>query len=69
MEKEKPLAMEILQDIMKQNRRIFVLSVIVISLLFGYIIYDRYKDGLTEDINATQNVSNNENTDINQDIK
>lgn len=69
MEKEKPLAMEILQDIMKQNRRMFVLSVIVISLLFGYIIYDRYKDGLTEDINATQNVSNNENTDINQDIK
>lgn len=39
---EKSLAMEILQDTMRQNRRMFVLSIIIIALLFGYIGYDNF---------------------------
>ena len=41
---EKSLATEILQDTMRQNKRMFVLSIIIIALLFCYIGYDRYKD-------------------------
>lgn len=41
---EKSLAMEILQDTIRQSKRMFVLSIIIIALLFGYIGYDRYKD-------------------------
>lgn len=69
MENEKSLAKELLEDMKKQNRRIFILSVIIISLLFGYIAYDRYKDSLNQDINATQDISDNNNTDIEQNIK
>ena len=57
MENEKSLAMEILQNIMIQNKRMFMLAIIVISLLFGYIAYDRYQDsnvdtGITVDQNT-----------------
>lgn len=57
MENEKSLAMEILQNIMIQNRRMFILAIVVISLLFGYIAYDRYQDsnvdtGITVDQNT-----------------
>lgn len=42
------LAYEILQDMKKQNKRIFILAMIVISLLFIYIGYDRYKDSIND---------------------
>ena len=64
------LAYEILQDMKKQNKRIFILAMIVISLLFIYIGYDRYKDSINDNgIEAQQQITNSENSKANQDVK
>lgn len=69
-EKENTLAYEILQDMKKQNKRIFILAMIVISLLFIYIGYDRYKDSINDTgIEAQQQITNSENSKANQDVK
>lgn len=69
-EKENTLAYEILQDMKKQNKRIFILAMIVISLLFIYIGYDRYKDSINDNgIEAQQQITNSENSKANQDVK
>jgi hypothetical protein len=61
-EKENTLAYEILQDMKRQNKRIFILAMIVISLLFIYIGYDRYKDSINDNgIEAQQQITNSEN--------
>lgn len=69
-ENGKTLAYEILQDMKNQNKRMFILAIIVISLLFIYIGYDRYKDSINDNgIEAQQQITNSENSKANQDVK
>lgn len=69
-ENGKTLAYEILQDMKNQNKRMFILAIIVISLLFIYIGYDRYKDSINDNgIEAQQQITNSENSKASQDVK
>lgn len=69
-ENGKTLAYEILQDMKNQNKRMFILAIIVISLLFIYIGYDRYKDSINDNgVEAQQQITNSENSKASQDVK
>lgn len=66
--KEQGQVVELLEMVQKQNKRIFCFALIIILSLFAYIGYDRYKDSLETNVDATLDSTEADESTITQDI-
>ena len=71
MEEEKSLAYELLQEIKKTNKRLFIIAiielVIIISMAIGFLIYESQFDYVTT-TEETQEVHDIDSSEVTQTI-